>query len=110
MRVASIAFVFGLGLSLPAYAAQTIVGEWKIPGHDCSPVAGSIVIEPMGIRADELSCDFKDVGRVGDVVTWHGACDNGGEAWKAKVVARLEGRRLAVSFNGDKVDVYERCR
>jgi hypothetical protein len=97
-----------------ALAAQTIVGTWvdsTEPGSLCIAVA-ELRIAAMGLTSGEdFSCDFSDVARADDTVTWHGSCTNFGErkADRATVVARLRDKALTVSVNGRSQGVFHRC-
>lgn len=109
MRFAVLAvavFSFGIG---QCGAAETIVGKWAQVGGSCKRMP-DLVIEPMAIVAEEMRCDFRDVSRSGDLVTWHGECSDGAETTKTTAKAKLTGRRLAVSLNGNEPIYYERCR
>jgi hypothetical protein len=63
----------------------------------------------MGVGED-FGCQFRDVSRSGNVVTWHGTCANLGEdkATKATVVASLSDNLLTVKLNGRLLNVYRR--
>ena len=106
--------IIASGAFAPASAAETIVGRWvenSAARGTCMPLE-SLVIRPMSIGVGEdFACDFTDVMRSGDIVTWHGACTNFGEAdsTKATVVASLAHKLLTVTLNGRRLQVYRRC-
>lgn len=57
-----------------AAARETIVGYWQPVDGSCSPAGGGIYIGPKELVGDEFACQFRDVARRGDVVTWTGGC------------------------------------
>lgn len=91
-------------------AAQTIVGTWAPNARNCTPVDGMISIGSRSLTADETSCTFGDVGRSGDVVTWHGRCSDGEASKPTTVVATLRNSRLSFTMNGAPNGPYRRCR
>ena len=93
-----------------AGAAETIVGYWQPTDGSCSPSGGGIYIGPKEIVGDEFSCQFKDVSRRGDVVTWAGRCGFPEPMQRSTVVASLRGRLLTVAVNGGQNGPYRRCQ
>lgn len=72
-----VAFMFG-AVSLPALAQspRTIVGEWAPERGDCG-TPQAIKVFAKSLAADEMMCEFTNVARKGDVVTFEGTCDSG---------------------------------
>ena len=93
-----------------ARAAQTIVGLWRQPGGACKVTRGAMSIGPMHMGGDEWRCDFRDVARKGDVVTWKGECGFPEPFERATVKASLVGQSLEVRINGGEASTWERCR
>ncbi len=97
----------------PALARETIVGRWGETREVCAG-ANALDIEPMGLAAEEMSCDFTEVSRVEDVVTWKGTCFVREEPPRREtVVATLAAdRTLKVHFrgSGSKIGPLQRCR
>lgn len=95
----------------PAQAGgRTIVGEWAPDPRQCWPSQGAIAIGPLSVVGDDFRCDFTSVSRLGDVVTWRGACGFPDPARPAIVVASLRGDTLALRINGGENGPYRRCR
>lgn len=113
MRIAVRAALLLAVSTAPAVAAETIVGRWGESREVCSG-AMSIDIAAMGLRSEEFACDFTDVSRVGDVVTWKGRCFVHEEPpRKETVVATLHpDRSLTMVFHGSGVNIegLRRCR
>lgn len=97
----------------PAAAAETIVGRWGESREVCSG-AMAVDVKPMGLSSEEMSCEFTDVSRVGDVVTWKGRCFVREEPpRKETVVATLHpDRSLTIFFHGSGANIQDlrRCR
>lgn len=91
-------------------AAQTIVGVWRQAGGSCQITRGAVSIGPMHMGGDEWRCDFHDVDRKGDVVTWKGKCGFPEPFERAVVKASLVGQSLYVRINGGEAARWERCR
>lgn len=115
--VRSSSFAFGILASclvmLPASARETIVGRWGETPEVCRS-ATVIVLAPMRLQSDETVCNFTDVSRLGDVVTWRGTCQAGEEPLrKETVIATLHPNRtltLLFKSTGAKYPGLIRCR
>ena len=96
----------------PADAAETIVGRWGETREICAS-ATVVVISPMRLTSDETVCNFTDVARSGDVVTWKGICGAGEEKPRREtVVATLKAdRSLSLRFLGSGATIpgLHRC-
>lgn len=114
MRSTTIAaLLLVLAATVPASAAETIVGRWGETNEVCAG-ADALVVKPMGLSAEQMSCDFTDVSRSGDVVTWKGRCFVQEESPRREtVVATLASdRSLRILFrgSGSKIGPLYRCR
>lgn len=102
-----------LAAALPAGAAETIVGRWG-ESRDVCQGASAITISAMGLSSEETVCEFKDVSRSGDVVTWKGTCHVHQEgSRKETVVATLAAdKTLSIRFRGSGAEIpgLRRCR
>ena len=99
------------GLSTAAVAhGRTIVGTWAPDPRQCTPVGGLIAIGPLNVQGDDFRCDFHDISRIGDVVTWHGWCGFPEHARRTTVVATLRADVLTVDIDGAESGPYRRCR
>ncbi len=102
-----------LALPSPAGAAETIVGRWGETRDVCGS-GGAIDIAPMKLSSEETLCEFTDVARTGDVVTWRGRCFVQGEAPRNETVVATLGadRRLTLFFraSGARIPGLARCR
>lgn len=107
---ASVALAIVTASSGVAQAAQTIVGLWRQVGGSCQVTRGAVSIGPMHMGGDEWRCDFNDVDRKGDVVTWKGRCGFPEPFERATVKASLVGSSLHVRINGGEAAHWERCR
>jgi hypothetical protein len=85
-----------LAFSLPAAAAQSIVGSWDFPENKCS---SPIRLGPMSMKSDDVDCRFTSVKRKGNTVTWQGTCDDA-EGSAAQIVTAKLGRngRLTIRY------------
>ena len=110
-------FAVALGLlpllAVPGFARETIVGRWGESPDVCNSGA-AIDIRPMGLASEETVCEFTDVGRVEDVVTWKGRClVHDAPSRQETVVATLNpDRKLTIVFRGSgaRIDGLSRCR
>lgn len=100
-------------LASPGAARETIVGRWGETRDVCGSGA-AIDITAMGLSSEETACEFKDVSRLDDVVTWKGTCFVHGEAPRQEtVVATLHAdRSLTIRFRGSGAEIggLRRCR
>jgi len=96
-----------------ATARETIVGRWG-ESRDVCGSGGAIDITPMGLSSEETVCEFTDVGRVDDVVTWKGKCFvQDAPPRRETVVATLYAdRSLTIAFRGSGATItgLRRCR
>ena len=113
MRITVHAALLLAASAVPTFAAETIVGRWG-ESHDVCAGAAAIDVKPMGLSSEEMTCEFTDVERVGDVVTWKGRCFVVGEPpRKETVVATLHpDRSLTIFFHrsGANIEGLRRCR
>lgn len=101
-----------VSLAGPAVAAETIVGRWGETSDVCRS-ASVVVLGPMRLASDETVCNFDDVSRRGDVVTWKGNCAAGDVPPEPEtVIATLAGGRLTLRFRGSGASIGPliRCR
>ena len=102
-----------VGLLEPAAARETIVGRWG-ESHDVCNSGAAIDIAAMKLSSEETVCEFTDVARVDDVVTWKGKCFVLNEPPRREtVVATLHpDRRLTIAFRGSGATITDlaRCR
>jgi len=105
---------FGLTLLLGSidagFAAQTIVGKWHRVDASCRNAQATLSIKPMGVDASDWGCEFNDVRRVGDTVTWRGECSFPEEVASATVKASLVGQTLYFRIDDGETLKLERCR
>jgi hypothetical protein len=101
MRITAAVLLFLAVSAGPAVTAETIVGRWGESAEMCSG-AMAIDIAPMALRSEEFACEFTDVSRAGDVVTWKGRCFVREEPPRREtVVATLNpDRSLDIDFRG----------
>lgn len=102
--------VFFASTARESDAAQTIVGLRRQSGGSCKVSQGAMTIGPIYMVDDEWRCDFHDVDRKGDVVTWKGECGFPHPFEHATVQATLVGHSLHVRFDGGEAALRERCR
>ncbi len=97
----------------PASAAESIVGRWGETQEVCSS-ATVIVLAPMRLQSDETICNFTDVTRSGNVVTWRGTCRAGEEPIRRETVVATLNRNHTLSLlfegTGAKIPNLIRCR
>lgn len=118
MRPASVVALALLAVASTAtatssFARETIVGRWGETRDVCGS-GGAIDIKPMGLSSEETVCEFTDVGRVEDVVTWKGKCFvQDAPPRRETVVATLHAdRSLTLHFKGSGATIpgLKRCR
>ncbi len=110
IAAATLTLILILSLA-PAWAGgRTIVGDWAPDPHQCWPSQGAIAIRSLSVVGDDFRCDFRDVSRLDDVVTWRGTCGFPDPARPATVVASLRGDTLSMRINGGENGPYRRCR
>jgi hypothetical protein len=85
-----------LAFSLPAAAAQSIVGAWDFPASNCS---SPIRLGPMSMKSEDVTCRFTSVTRKGNTVTWKGVCDDAEGSAPQTVTAKLGSNgRLTIRY------------
>lgn len=113
MRLAPLVLGLLAFTTVEASARETIVGRWGESRDVCGSGA-AIEIKPMGLSSEETVCEFSDVSRVDDVVTWKGNCFvQDAPPRRETVVATLHpDKRLTIVFHGSgaKIPGLSRCR
>ena len=97
----------------PTAARETIVGRWG-ESRDVCGSGSAIDIAAMRLSSEETVCEFSDVSRVDDVVTWTGKCFvHEAPPRRETVVATLHpDRSLTIAFKGSGATIrgLHRCR
>lgn len=97
----------------PASAAESIVGHWGETQEVCRS-ATVIVLAPMRLQSDETICNFTDVTRTGNVVTWRGTCRAGDVPLRRETVVATLNRNQTLTLlfkgTGAKIPDLVRCR
>ena len=100
-------------LATTGSARETIVGRWGESRDVCGSGA-AIDIGPMGLSSEETACEFSDVSRTGDVVTWKGRCfvHDAPSRQETVVATHNPDRSLTIAFRGSGavIDGLRRCR
>jgi hypothetical protein len=105
--IATLGMVVLASSTAMAETPRSIVGWWGYPGGNCLPIDGAVSIEPLALWGDDVRCDFTNVKRNGNTVTWKGKCSYGqgneaGDPADETVIATEADGKLNLDFGAIK--------
>jgi len=107
--------VFALGLLaaafavVPAFASEPQFGQWAADPQDCSGAASLTVTATM-VRRSEESCTIGKMYKADRALYIEGRCSSGGTVNRHPITLQMKGDRLAVTWNGERLQEMQRCR
>jgi len=103
--------IFALALCLlaaPAFANEPQVGRWAADAQSCSGAA-SLTVTATTVRRSEESCTIGKMYKADRALYIEGRCSSGGTVTRHPITLQMKGERLAVTWNGERLQEMQRC-
>jgi hypothetical protein len=106
-------FVFGLLAAAfavaPALANEPQFGQWAADPQSCSGAA-SLTVTATTLRRSDESCTIGKMYKADRALYIEGRCSSGGAVTRHPITLQMKGERLAVTWNGERLQEMQRCR
>lgn len=93
----------------PAFAAEPQFGQWAADPQSCSGAA-SLTVTATTLRRSDESCTIGKMYKADRALYIEGRCSSGGIMKRHSITLQMKGERLAVTWNGERLQEMQRCR
>jgi hypothetical protein len=100
--------LIALLLVSPAVANEPQVGRWAADPQSCSGAA-SLTVTATTVRRSEESCTIGKMYKADRALYIEGRCSSGGTMTRHPITLQMKGERLAVTWNGERLQEMQRC-
>jgi hypothetical protein len=95
-------------LAAPAFANEPQVGRWAADPQSCSGAA-SLTVTATTVRRSDESCTIGKMYKADRALYIEGRCSNGSTMTRHPITLQMKGERLAVTWNGERLQELQRC-
>ena len=92
----------------PALASEPQFGQWAVDPQNCSGAA-SLTVTATTLRRSEESCTIGKMYKADRALYIEGRCSSGGTVTRHPITLQMKGERLAVTWNGERLQEMQRC-
>jgi hypothetical protein len=92
----------------PAFANEPQVGRWAADPQSCSGAA-SLTVTATTVRRATESCTIGKMYKADRALYIEGRCSSGGTMTRHPITLQMKGERLAVTWNGERLQEMQRC-
>ena len=115
MRIAVLVLTAGLQVSGLALASEPQIGRWAVNTHNCSAGGDTQSTAPLIVTETTLrwaaeSCTIGKMYKADRALYIEGRCTSGGIMARHPITLQMKGERLAVTWNGERLQEMQRCR
>jgi len=107
INVAVVAFAATIYLGGHA-AAEPQFGRWAADPQSCS-AAALLTVTATTVRRSEESCTIGKMYKADRALYIEGRCSSGGAMTRHPITLQMKGERLAVTWNGERLQEMQRC-
>ena len=93
----------------PALADEPQFGQWAPDPQNCSGTA-SLTVTATTVRRSDESCTIGKMYKADRALYIEGRCSSGGIVTRHPITLQMKGERLAVTWNGERLQEMQRCR
>lgn len=99
----------------PAFATESQVGRWAVEAQNCRSGGDTQKTAPLTVTPTTMSwaAEFCTIGKMykaDQALYIEGRCSSGGTMTKHPITLQMKGERLAVTWNGERIQEMQRCR
>lgn len=115
MRIVALVLTAGLQVAGPAFASEPQVGRWAVNTQSCSASGDTQSTAPLTVTETTLrwaaeSCTIGKMYKADRALYIEGRCTSGGIMARHPITLQMKGERLAVTWNGERLQEMQRCR
>jgi hypothetical protein len=92
----------------PAFANERQFGRWAADPQSCSGAA-SLTVTATTVRRSDESCTIGKMYKADRALYIEGRCSAGGTVTRHPITLQMKGERLAVTWNGERLQEMQRC-
>jgi hypothetical protein len=107
LKIAAVVLAALVSLSIAA-ANEPQVGRWAADPQSCSGAA-SLTVTATTVRRSEESCTIGKMYKADRALYIEGRCSSGGTVTRHPITLQMKGERLAVTWNGERLQEMQRC-
>ena len=100
--------LIALLLVSPALATEPQIGHWATDPQNCSG-SGSLTVTSTTVRRSDESCAIGKMYKADRALSIEGRCSSGGTVTRHPITLQMKGERLAVTWNGERLQEMQRC-
>lgn len=100
--------LIALLLVSPAFATEPQIGHWATDPQNCSG-SGSLTVTSTTVRRSGESCTIGKMYKADRALYIEGRCSNGSAMTRHPITLQMKGERLAVTWNGERLQEMQRC-
>jgi hypothetical protein len=93
----------------PAFANEPQFGQWAADPQSCSGTA-SLTVTATTLQRSAESCTIGKMYKADRALYIEGRCTSGGIMARHPITLQMKGERLAVTWNGERLQEMQRCR
>jgi len=103
-----LAALIALLLVSSAFATEPQIGHWASDPQICSG-SGSLIVTSTTLRRAGESCTIGKMYKADRALYIEGRCSTGGTVTRHPITLQMKGERLAVTWNGERLQEMQRC-
>jgi hypothetical protein len=92
----------------PAFANELHFGRWAAHPQSCSGAA-SLTVTATTLRRSAESCTIGKMYKADRALYIEGRCSSGSTVTRHPITLQMKGERLAVTWNGERLQEMQRC-
>ena len=92
----------------PASANEPQFGRWAADPQSC-PGLASLTVTATTVRRSAESCTIGKMYKADRALYIEGRCSTGGTVTRHPITLQMKGERLAVTWNGERLQEMQRC-
>lgn len=102
-------------LASPAFATEPQVGRWAVEAQNCNgggdtQKSAPLTVTPTTVAWAAEFCTIGKMYKADQALYIEGRCSSGGTMTKHPITLQMKGERLAVTWNGERIQEMQRCR
>jgi hypothetical protein len=114
MKIAMIALAASIQLVDHALAVEPQVGRWAVDAQHCgyggdTQKTSPLTVTPTSLRWVGESCTIGKMYKADRALYIEGRCSSGGTVTRHPITLQMKGERLAVTWNGERLQEMQRC-
>jgi hypothetical protein len=103
-----------LAMTATAFATEPQIGRWAVDAPSCNGGGDTertspLTVTPTSLRWAGESCAIGKMYKADRALYIEGRCSSGGTVTRHPITLQMKGERLAVTWNGERLQEMQRC-